>query len=186
MTKHQTGFNSAHGRARELGRIAVNDGRPYDEQPPGSPAETARAERGPDGRFASGNSIARHSRVRSGPQGALVGLDAKADPAWRAARQWARKGARHRIGELAQLHGGELGSEVCALVVDSWELRGDARYLAAKARADGDADLARAAATLLNSARQSQRDAWALAALEAESRKSKGNAARFLRAEHKQ
>jgi hypothetical protein len=72
---------------------------------------------------------------------------------------------------MAQLHGGELGSEVCALIVDSWELRGDARYLAAQARATGDADLSRAAASLLASARQAARDAWQMAALEAETRR---------------
>jgi hypothetical protein len=185
MSKSKAGFNSAHGRAREFGRVAVNDQRPYDEMPSASPAETVRKDRGADGRFASGNSIARHSRVRTGPQGALVGLDAQAAPAWRAARQWARKGARHRIAELAQLHGGELGSEACALVVDSWELRGDARYLAAQARATGNAELARTAANLLSNARQAQRDAWAIAALEAEARKTKGTATRFLRSESK-
>jgi hypothetical protein len=71
---------------------------------------------------------------------------------------------------MGRLHGGALGSEVCALIVDSWEMRGDARYLAAQARATRDPDLARAAATLLASARQAQRDAWALAALEAAAR----------------
>jgi hypothetical protein len=76
------------------------------------------------------------------------------------------------VEELARLHGGELSSEVCALVVDSWELRGDARYLAARARAENDADLSRAAATLLASARQAQRDAWELASREAAARPS--------------
>jgi hypothetical protein len=76
---------------------------------------------------------------------------------------------------MAQLHGGEVGSEVCALIVDSWELRGDARYLAAKARALGDADLSRAAAALLASARQAQRDAWELASREAAARPRTGN-----------
>lgn len=174
-------LRSAHGNARKLGRIAVNECPPVDELPPASPAETDRKDRGTDGRFAPGNAIARHSKTRSGPQGALLGLDAKAAPAWRAARSWARRGASHRIAELAKLHGGELGSEACALVVDSWELRGDARYLAAQARANGDAELARTAAALLAGARQAQRDAWALAALEAEARKSRGNAGRFLR-----
>ncbi len=172
---------SAHGRARELGRITATECPPVDELPPASPAETDRKDRGTDGRFAPGNAIARHSKTRSGPQGALLGLDAKADPAWRAARAWARRGASHRITELAKLHGGELGSEACALVVDSWELRGDARYLAARARAEGNAELARTAAALLAGARQAQRDAWALAALEAESRKSRGTASRFLK-----
>jgi len=174
-------LRAAHGNAKRLGRIAVTECPPVDELPPASPAETDRKDRGNDGRFAPGNGIARHSKTRSGPQGALLGLDAKADPAWRAARAWARRGASHRIAELAKLHGGELGSEACALVVDSWELRGDARYLAARARAEGDAELARTAAALLAGARQAQRDAWALAALEATERNKRGNANRFLR-----
>ena len=163
-------LRTAHGKAARLGRVVVSETPPTDELPPATPAQTARRDRGTDGRFAPGNAIARHSRTRSGPQGALLALDAKADPAWRAARSWARRGARHRIVELAQLHGGELGSEVCALVVDSWEMRGDARYLAAKARAEGNADLARAASALLTSARQAQRDAWELASREAQAR----------------
>lgn len=174
---------TAHGTARELGRLVVSETTPADELPPATPAQTVRRDRGTDGRFARGNAVARHSRTRSGPQGALLALDAKADPAWRAARSWARRGARHRITELAQLHGGELGSEVCALVVDSWEMRGDARYLAAKARAEGNADLARAAAALLTSARQAQRDAWELASREAVARKSTEGAVARLRRE---
>jgi hypothetical protein len=71
---------------------------------------------------------------------------------------------------MTRLHGGGLGSEVCALIVDSWEMRGDARYIAAMARATNDPELARAAATLLASARQAQRDAWELAAREAAAR----------------
>lgn len=166
----RTAWNAATGKARTLGRLVQNTTAPADELPPATPAETDRRDRGPDGRFVSGNRIARHSRVRSGPTGALLALDAQADPAWRAARQWARRAASHRIAEMARLHGGELGSEPCALIVDSWEMRGDARYIAAKARATGDADLARAAATLLASARQAQRDAWELASREAAAR----------------
>lgn len=160
------GFRTAHGKARQLGRLTASECPPVEELRPASPAPTVRKDRGPDGRFVRGNAVARHSKARSGPQGALLKLDAKADPQWKAARQWARRGARHRIAEMAKLHGGELGSEVCALIVDSWELRGDARYLAAKARATGDADLSRAAAALLASARQAARDAWQMAALE--------------------
>jgi hypothetical protein len=161
---------TAHGRARELGRLTVSECTPADELPPATPALTAPADRTPDGRFRPGNSIARHSRTKAGPQGALLRLDAQADPEWRAARNWARRGATHRVREMAQLHGGQVGSEVCALIVDSWEMRGDARYLAAKARALGDADLSRAAANLLASARQAQRDAWELASREAAAR----------------
>ncbi|MBN2196779.1 MAG: hypothetical protein JW751_28495 [Polyangiaceae bacterium] len=161
---------AAHGRARELGRLVVSECCPADELPSATPPGTVRPQRSPDGRFAGGNTVARSSRVRSGPQGALAQLDAQSDAAWQAARRWARQACSRRITELGRLHGGELSSEVCALVVDSWELRGDARYIAARARAEGSADLARAAATLLASARQAQRDAWELAAREAAAR----------------
>lgn len=161
---------TAHGKAREMGRLVVSECPPVDELRPASPATAVRKDRGADGRFLPGNAVARHSKARSGPQGALLKLDAKADPEWRAARNWARRGARHRIAEMAKLHGGEVGSEVCALIVDSWEMRGDARYLAAQARATGDSDLSRAAATLLASARQAARDAWHMASLEAQAR----------------
>lgn len=164
----------AHGRARELGRLTASECPPADELRPASPAPTVRKDRGTDGRFLPGNTAGRDSKARSGPQGALLKLDAKADPEWRAARNWARRGARHRITEMAKLHGGEVGSEVCALIVDSWEMRGDARYLAAQARAQGDSDLSRAAASLLASARQAARDAWQMASLEADAR-SKAN-----------
>lgn len=161
---------AAHGRAAELGRLAVSETLPSDELPSATPADTARVQRTADGRFAAGNTVARSSRVRSGPRGALAKLDAASDPAWQAARRWAQRACTRRVTELAQLHGGMLSSEVCALVVDSWELRGDARYLAARARAEGDPDLSRAAATLLASARQAQRDAWELASREAQAR----------------
>ena len=168
------GFRAAHGKAASLGRLTASECPPVDELPPATPAPTARPQRDASGRFLPGNAVAQHARTKAGPQGALLKLDAKADPEWRAARNWARRGARHRIAEMAQLHGGELSSEVCALVVDSWELRGDARYLAAMARAKGDGDLSRAAATLLASARQAARDAWQMAALEAGARKARG------------
>jgi hypothetical protein len=160
-------LRKAHGRAAELGRLTASECPPVDELPPATPAPTVRKDRDANGRFLPGNAVAQHSRAKAGPQGALLKLDAQADPQWKAARQWARRGARHRIAEMAKLHGGEIGSEVCALIVDSWEMRGDARYLAAMARATGDTDLSRAAATLLASARQAARDAWQMAALEA-------------------
>jgi hypothetical protein len=74
------------------------------------------------------------------------------------------------VRELARLHGGELSAGVCMLIVDAADLRADARYIAARARADNDPDLSRTAATLLESARQSERDAWELASREAKVR----------------
>ena len=165
---------NAHGRAKQYGRLTVSECTPADELPQAQGSETAKPERDAHGHFLPGNWHSRLAKVRMGGRGALLALDAKADPAWRAARNWAKRGAAHRVTEMARLHGGELGSEVCALIADSWEMRGDARYLAARARADANPDLARAAATLLASARQASRDAWELASREAAARPKMG------------
>jgi hypothetical protein len=61
------------------------------------------------------------------------------------------------------------------LLVDGADLRGDARYLSAKARATGDAELLRIASSLLTSARQCERDAWELAAREGQARPRQAN-----------
>ncbi len=163
-------WRTAHGQARRCGRLVVSETLPADELPPATGSDTGHVQRGPGGRFAAGNTVARHSRVRSGPRGALAELDAQSDPAWQAARRWARQACSRRIAELGRMHGGDLSSEVCALVVDAWEMRGDARYLAARARADGNSDLSRQVAGLLAGARQATRDAWELASRESAAR----------------
>jgi len=63
-----------------------------------------------------------------------------------------------------------LSGGVGALVTDAWDLRGDARYLQARAVRDDNPDLLRVAATLLASARQGERDSWELASREAAAR----------------
>lgn len=173
-------WRKAHGRAAALGRIVVSEGTPADELPAATPAHPDRTDRDAAGRFTPGNRWARLARAKAGPGGALAALDAKADPSWRAARKWAQRAAAHRIRELADLHGGELSAGVCMLVVDAADLRGDARYLSARARADGNPDLLRVASGLLASARQAERDAWATAALEAKARPAKPGAVPWL------
>lgn len=166
----KNGFRSAHGTAAKLGRLTASECPPADELPSALGSDPGRQDRTTDGRFAPGNRLARQAKARAGARGALAALDARADASWQAARRWARRGAQHRVTELAVLHGGELSAGVCALVSDEWEMRGDARYLAARARAEGDADMARTAASLLAGARQAARDAWQIAALEAQAR----------------
>lgn len=170
MTRRPSDWRKAHGRAAELGRIVVLDNGRDRDLPSASPGDPARVERTADGRFAPGNGWARLAKVRSGPSGVLAALEAKADPAWRAARRWARRGGAHRIAELAKLHGGELSAGVCALVSEAWDQRGDAHYLRARAAADGNHDLLRIAAMLTAGARQAERDAWELASREAAAR----------------
>jgi hypothetical protein len=167
----KTAWRTAHGNARAYGRLVVLESVPADELPPASPGVPARPDRDAAGRFLPGNALAGQARVRAGANGALSKLDAKADPAWQSARRWGQRAAQHRIRELAPLHGGSLSAGVCALIVDACDLRADARYIAAKARAEGSADLARAAASLLASARQCERDAWEIAHREGEARR---------------
>lgn len=163
-------WRSAHGTARRCGRLVTSETTPADELPPATGSDTGHVQRDALGHFIRGNTVARHSRVRSGPRGALAELDAQSEPAWQAARRWARQACSRRIAELGRMHGGDLSSEVCALVVDAWEMRGDARYLAARARADGNSDLSRQVAGLLAGARQATRDAWELASRESAAR----------------
>jgi hypothetical protein len=70
---------------------------------------------------------------------------------------------------------------VCALIYEAAEMRADASYLRARAAADNNPDLLKVAATVSAGARQAERDAWEFAAREAESRKSRGTAGRFLK-----
>ena len=165
-------WRKAHGKAAQLGALVVLENARDRALPPASPAVPDHPDRAPDGRFAPGNRIARQAKVRAGTRGLLATLDAKAAPEWQSARRWGQRAAAHRIRELAQAHGGELSSGVCVLIADACDLRADARYLAARARAEGSADLARAAATLLASARQAERDAWELAHREAAVRRT--------------
>src|SRR5690349_13491077 len=104
----RNGFPAAHGKAAQLGRLTSSQCPPTDELPAATPSDPARRERDEFGRFLPGNMWARMARMRAGPRGALDALDAKADPAWLAARRWAKRGCAHRIAELAKLHGGEL------------------------------------------------------------------------------
>lgn len=164
------GFRKAHGKAAELGRLTASECPPVDELRPARGGLTDRPDRGPDGRFVPGNRAARRQLGRVHPAGALAQLEAKADPAWRAARRWGQRAAAHRIRELAALHGGELSSAVCRLLRSAARLAADAEYLSRRAAAESNPELLKVAKQLDDSARQSERDAWQLAALEAAAR----------------
>jgi hypothetical protein len=163
-------LRTAHGRARDLGRLTVNECPPMDELRPGSGSDPADSGRDADGRFTPGNPWARLAKVRSGPRGVLSTLEAKAAPEWRAARRWGRRAAQHRIREYQTAHGPNLSSGVCRLLAESAELGADASYLRARAASDNNPELLRIAAQLSSRAGQAERDAWALAVLEAASR----------------
>jgi hypothetical protein len=161
---------TAHGRARELGRLTASECPPADELKPGRGSEPGRPRRTAQGQFAPGNDGFALEQ-RGVPKGGLVGLSRRAkDPAWLAARRLGKQAATRRIAEVARAHGGELSSGVCRMLRSAAELDADATYLRARAAADDNPDLLRTAAQLSAGARQSERDAWALADLEARSR----------------
>jgi hypothetical protein len=173
-------FRKAHGKARELGALTASECPPTDELKPGRGTGAVRSDRGSDGRFVAGNGAARRQVARIQPGGTLDRLDAKADPAWKAARRWGQRAAAHRIAEVAQAHGGELSSGVCRLLRSASRLSADAEYLSRRAAADDNPDLLKVAAQLDAGARQAERDAWALAKLEADSRPTKPDATPWL------
>jgi hypothetical protein len=166
-------WRAAHGAAAKSGAIVVNESLPADELPSATPPNTDRADRGPDGRFLPGNRTATAKRIRPGPQGALVALEARADPYWQAANRWSKQYSSHRRAELTSLHGGELSAGVSAMIESASHALGDARYLRAKAAETGDPEMLKTAASLAKDARQAERDAWALAAHEAAARPKK-------------
>lgn len=161
---------NAHGSAREHGRLTASELVPSDELRPASPAIAARCDRDPSGRFVPGNRAGAARKVRTGPRGALAHLERKGDPAARAALAFGRRYAAHRRAELARVHGGELSAGAAAMIESAGELLGSARYWSARSTAESDPDFARLAATLVAGARQAERDAWEIAAREAEVR----------------
>jgi hypothetical protein len=143
---------------------------PPDELPPASPATTDRKDRGPDGRFAPGNAIARAQKTRPSKYGSLVLALAKADPLYQTCARWGQRYAAHRRVELARAHGGELSAGVGALVESAGNALADSRYVRAKAAEKGDATLFKLAASLATEARQCELAAWELASREAAAR----------------
>ena len=107
-------IRAAHGAKAKGGALTDNESIPWDEMPAASPADTDRAERGPDGRFLPGNRTAKNKRIRPSNHGALTALEAQADPVWRAYNNWGKRYSSHRRAELTRAHGGELSAGVRA------------------------------------------------------------------------
>lgn len=168
---HPSAWRTATGNAREHGRLVGSSVAAADELRPATGSDSDRRERTADGRFAPGNRLAAAKRLRSGPRGALAALEASgSDPAWVAAARWGRRYSSHRRAELARAHGGELSAGVGTIVESAADLLADARYWRAKAIATSDPELSRLAAQLTAQARGCERDAWELAAREAQAR----------------
>lgn len=167
-------WRTAHGAAAAGGAVVVLESPRDRDLPSASPIVTDRTDRAENGRFAPGNGIARQRKNRVGVTGALLALEAKADPSWQAVRRAGRRAARHRIAEFALAHGADLSSGVCGLIYEAAEMRADAAYLRARAAADSNPDLLKTAATVSTSARQSERDAWEFAVREAEAARQRG------------
>jgi hypothetical protein len=166
-------WRKAHGTAARSGRLTVLESPPADELPAAKPEPPGPGDRDARGRFVAGNRWARVGGLRLAPRGVLADLEAKAPTEWRQARAAGRRAAHQRVREFCRSHGGELSSGVCALIGEAAEQRADARYLRAKAAADGNVDLLRVAAQLSTAARQAERDAWELASREAAARPRK-------------
>lgn len=182
MTRAKSDVRAAHGNAARLGRLVVlENGRDRGLSPAASPAEPARPDRDDAGRFLPGNTWSRMAKYRAGPTGVLAKLEAGADPSWRASRRAGRRAGGHRIQELSRIHGGELSSAVCRLVMSACSLSADAEYLRARAAADNAPDLLRIAATLDAGSRQAERDAWEMAVREAAARPRESHQARLVR-----
>jgi hypothetical protein len=161
-------LRTAHGTgASALVRV---ENLPPDELPPASPTNTDRKDRTPDGRFASGNRLARTQKVRPSKYGALVLTIAKADPVYQTCAKWGARYAAHRRAELATAHGGELSAGVGALVESAGLALADSRYVRAKAAETGDPTLFKLAASLAAESRQCELTAWELASREAKAR----------------
>lgn len=171
-TRHYTAspWGTAHGNAASFGRLTVSELTPADEMRPATPGDAARTDRDPSGRFLAGNRAGAAKRVRAGKRGALAELERQGDDAARAALAFGRRYSAHRRAELARCHGGELSSGPSAMVESAGELLAAARYWSARSIAEGNPDYARLAATLTAGARQAERDAWELAAREAQAR----------------
>jgi len=163
-------LRTGHGRGAGSPRIEVL---PPDELPPASSANTGRRERGPDGKFLPGNTVARSRRLRPGPRG-LVGVDQTSDEFRPFARWGARYGA-HRRRELASSHGGEISAGVGAIIESAAQAMAASRYLQTLASQKNDPELFKQASQLASTARQHELAAWELAARECQARPKKAN-----------
>lgn len=163
-------MRAAHGHARDLGRLTSSECPPADELRSATPVTSVKPGRDASGRFLPGNRAGAAKRFKAGKRGALFALERQGDDAARAALAFGRRYASHRRAELARLHGGELSAGVGSIIESAGELLSASRYWSARSIAEGNPDHARLAAQLAAGARQSERDAWQLAALEAAAR----------------
>lgn len=159
-------LRKGHGAGKGVPRIELL---PADELPSASPVFAVRPDRGPDGRFIRGNTAQRAKVTRPGPRG-YAHLPLAED--FRPFERWARRYARHRVAELAQMHGGYVSAGVSSMIESAADQLAGARYLAAKAKQTLDASLFRDASRLANDGRLSEHAAWEMAALEAEGRRA--------------
>ena len=189
----------AHGKAAQSGAQIASECTPSDELPRAKPVRQTRphSDRDAKGRFRPRHGVAL-ALERGAPKGMLKKLSAQAPHDWQIVRRYGRTACRHRISELARIHG-DLSAGVCALLLDGYDQRADARYIRALAAAEfgqddepqpqtvgrpptkgrpGMIELLRLSIQLSAGARQAERDAWELASREAEARRLNEAAAR--------
>ena len=141
---------------------------PADELRPATPANTDRAERTADGRFAPGNAVARSQRLRPGALGGAR-IDTTL-PEYRPFARWGQRYAAHRRRELAAAHGGEISAGVGAIVESAALAMAASRFMTFLGSQSGDADQLAKAARLSETARQHELAAWELASRECQVR----------------
>ena len=157
-------LRSGHGNGAGVPRIEVL---PPDELPAANPGSAARSQRGPDGRFARGNTEGRVRRVRPGT-GSLTGFAGlnQTCPEYHRFAQWGARYSAHRRRELAQAHGGELSSGASAIIESAAQAMAASRFVQWLAGQRGDAELFKQASQLASTARQHELAAWELASRE--------------------
>lgn len=174
-------WRKAHGSIAGSGRTIASETRPADELPQARPPKKPRPARDRDsrGRFQPRNGVALTKRMTiREPKGMLKELEERAPADWAKVRRYGRDACRHRINELARIHG-DLSAGVCSVLADGYDQRADAKYIRTLAAAEGGdggekrpgmVELLRLSIQLSASARQAERDAWELAVREARAR----------------
>ena len=157
-------WHAGHGAGR--GRLHT-ESTPLDEARPATPADPDRLDRGADGRFRPGNRAGLAQRARVGRIGRR---SYETDPEFAPWERWGRGWAAHRRGELATMHGGQISAAVGAIVEDEGLCRSRSRFAHMKFAMTKDRDWSKEARAESTEARQLAKDAWQLAALEAEGR----------------
>lgn len=167
-------LRKGHGKGAGQPRIEVL---PANELPAGVPEDappTERPQRGPDGRFLSGNRLSAQGGKRKAGALALarkLGLSQEQSEQFRPYLRHAEQWRRHKVNELAAtVGGGQCGAGPSSIIATAARQLASSMYLFDLATASGDPELHARASKLGNDSRQNLLAAHELAAKEAASR----------------